>query len=592
MHPLSFRTWMVMLVVGATLPLLLLIAFALQLQREQQDEARSQLLRDRTTAAAHALGARLELAGGYLRVAATSREFAVANHRLVYDNAMQFLANQRLVAQVALFDGSGTALFWAKNDPSSQPPAAAVRGCRPQAQVSPTPPPRQVSTVKGAGVGEASLQVRISTSFPDEAGGSCELVALVPMQAFGTALRNEQWPAGWIAAVTDRSATILARSRAPDEFVGTTATSHLQHAIRTGYPTFFRGLSREGTPVMAFTTPIPGAGGWQVSVGVATEVLDGQIRATTGRLIAGAAAAILIGLAFALAVGKAIADDVRGISIGSDVHPADPGQAPRIREIRDVAAQLASFHQRLLDSARSQTAAIALLEGENRSRIAAEAVLKTTQLRLLDAQEAERRHLARELHDELGQELALLRMTMRSLESNLQAAGDDAAMLRDAIATVERLVAQVRSIAVELRPAQLDDLGLSAALKSMVRRAGEHARMQIDLVLPLDAPRLPGRCETALFRIAQAALTNAVRHSDSREIHIELQLSGDEAIVRVVDQGAGFDVNAVTDGLGVMIMRERAQALGGTVSIDSAPGQGTTIVARVPLKEMADADVQ
>jgi signal transduction histidine kinase len=200
---------------------------------------------------------------------------------------------------------------------------------------------------------------------------------------------------------------------------------------------------------------------------------------------------------------------------------------------------------------------------------------------LLRLQETERRSLALELHDELGQILAAIRLTLRGRRRK--------GRLEEAVALVDKAIEQVRNVALALRPASLDDLGLGAALRAYLdlqaKRTGLDVRLE---VAPLEE-RLPPAVETAAFRLVQEALTNVARHSGARRVDVELGVRDGSAEISVRDDGKGFDVRAARSraaagaSLGLISMEERAALAGGRLEIDSGPGRGTTLRARFPL---------
>jgi signal transduction histidine kinase len=204
--------------------------------------------------------------------------------------------------------------------------------------------------------------------------------------------------------------------------------------------------------------------------------------------------------------------------------------------------------------------------------------------RVVAAQELERARLARELHDETGQALTSILLGLKSLED--APAGDDG---RAALAEVRELVVStlqdVRSLAVELRPAALDDFGLVPALERLVGTFREQTGMTVDLENRLKDRRLPTDVETALYRIVQEALTNVVKHAEAGRVSIVLAHRDRSVAVVVEDDGSGFDPAAARDeGLGLVGMRERVGLVGGRLRIESAAGTGTTLVAEVPLR--------
>ena len=216
--------------------------------------------------------------------------------------------------------------------------------------------------------------------------------------------------------------------------------------------------------------------------------------------------------------------------------------------------------------------------------------LESLSARLLDVQEAERRLLARELHDELGQALTAVKISLHTARLQPDRAALDA-VLGETMTVVDQALAQVRSMSLQLRPSILDDLGLEAAvrwlLKSPAQPAGLAATVQIDL----PAERLPRALETTCFRILQESLTNMGRHAGASAV--EVRLAADDGVLRlsVADNGAGFDVAAAMDSaarggsLGLLSMRERAHLAGGALRIVSAAGRGTILTADLPIPD-------
>jgi signal transduction histidine kinase len=203
--------------------------------------------------------------------------------------------------------------------------------------------------------------------------------------------------------------------------------------------------------------------------------------------------------------------------------------------------------------------------------------------RIVDAQEVERRRLARELHDETGQALSSILLGLKSLDEQV---GNDAA--RQAVAEVRELVVStlhdVRRLAVELRPKVLDDFGLVAALERLTETFGAQTGIGVRFESGLPVGRLPADVETALYRIVQESLTNIVKHSHARNISIVLVRKPGAVAAVIEDDGQGFDANSVHDGgYGLVGMRERVGLLDGKLQIESSDGGGTTLVAEVPL---------
>lgn len=218
----------------------------------------------------------------------------------------------------------------------------------------------------------------------------------------------------------------------------------------------------------------------------------------------------------------------------------------------------------------------------------ARARLQALSNRMLEMQEAERRHIARELHDEIGQSLTAIKLSLEALA--LRSADQTARGLADEIAGVAgEVLDQVRRLSLDLRPPQLDDLGLSAALHWLVKRHTRQGGPAIVLEAPQELPRLGAQAETACFRIVQESLTNALRHAGAAQVRIVLR--ADDGLFRldISDDGCGFDVEAAQaralqgTSLGLVGMSERAALAGGEMNLVSHAGQGTRLSVRLPL---------
>jgi signal transduction histidine kinase len=202
--------------------------------------------------------------------------------------------------------------------------------------------------------------------------------------------------------------------------------------------------------------------------------------------------------------------------------------------------------------------------------------------RVVEAQELERRRLARELHDQTGQELTGVLLGLKAVEEAL----DPEALARAVAAVREQVVEtlhDVRRLAVELRPKVLDDYGLVAALERLTQTVAEQTGLAFDLEAQLGDERLPSEIETALYRMVQEALTNVVKHGQAGRVSIILARSQGSVTAVIEDDGRGFETDRIYEGLGLDGMRERLALLGGRLKIESRPGAGTTLAGEVPL---------
>jgi signal transduction histidine kinase len=207
---------------------------------------------------------------------------------------------------------------------------------------------------------------------------------------------------------------------------------------------------------------------------------------------------------------------------------------------------------------------------------------------MVAAHEQERRRIARDLHDVIGQALTAVKLNLESLRRDTAGRPSDGD-LRRSIAIVDQAMRDTRDIAVDLRPAILDDLGLVAAIRWYLARQGRLVGYRTSFVADAIPVRLNGDAESACFRVLQEALTNVARHAHASRVRVELRRRSTEIVLVVEDNGAGFDVlrlgrrRGSGPTLGLTGMSERMSTVGGSIELTSSPGLGTRIVARLPL---------
>jgi signal transduction histidine kinase len=220
---------------------------------------------------------------------------------------------------------------------------------------------------------------------------------------------------------------------------------------------------------------------------------------------------------------------------------------------------------------------------------AANQSLRDLTSRLLQLQDDERRRIARELHDSVGQMLVALNMNLSALGGDIERLAKTASTVKDSTSLVESLTSEIRTISHLLHPPLLDEAGLASALRWYVDGFAERSKIKVDLDIPTDFGRFSRELETAIFRVVQECLTNIHRHSDSPSAKIRLICSANDIRVEVKDRGIGIAPakkmameTAGTPGVGVRGMRERLRQLGGNLDINS-DGNGTCVVARLPI---------
>lgn len=217
-----------------------------------------------------------------------------------------------------------------------------------------------------------------------------------------------------------------------------------------------------------------------------------------------------------------------------------------------------------------------------------EAHLRQLSIFLQKVREQDRAHFARELHDELGQNLTALRIDFNTLAGDLGSTEPRVVARLEAIdRMIDSTVDSVRRICEDLRPGMLDDLGLEAALKSYTKRFTRQFGVACDISLEREDYGLDEPMTTAVFRIVQEALTNVARHAKAQNAMVSLQAHGEDLLLTIADDGCGLpaDVSGERKTFGLLGIRERVSMLGGNIAIDSAPGRGTHIEVTIPWRQ-------
>jgi signal transduction histidine kinase len=241
----------------------------------------------------------------------------------------------------------------------------------------------------------------------------------------------------------------------------------------------------------------------------------------------------------------------------------------------------------------STVLAMALYKHQAEARLQATTrQLKALSQRVLEAQEQERRRVALELHDELGQLLTAIKINLQLGERFKEKAPPE--LHTENLRIVEEALQQVRHLATRLRPSMLDDLGLAPALKWVAEQSASRGGFEVSFHHERTQVRLAPEIETACFRIVQEALTNISRHAQATRVDIDLRRDGTDLMLTVQDNGRGFDLAAMKaramagGSLGVLGMQERATLLGGRLDIDSTMDQGCIVTLRAPWRNLEE----
>jgi chemotaxis family two-component system sensor kinase Cph1 len=265
-------------------------------------------------------------------------------------------------------------------------------------------------------------------------------------------------------------------------------------------------------------------------------------------------------------------------------------QADRLaRERRGARIQRDALLARLDEKVAEGERVAAQLKQESDRRAILEHELSRVLRRTVVEQEAERRRIARELHDRLGQYLTAIRLDLDAITRDLTASGTVKARVDRLKILTADAGREVNHLAREIRPTALDDLGLQMAVQQLIEEWGERSALTFDLHLTLEGRRLKPAVETVLYRALQEAILNVVKHAEARRVGIILEASETEVRLIAEDDGKGFalaDSDAAGSSstrLGLLGMRERLALVGGSMEIETSPGQGTTLLIHVPL---------
>ncbi len=279
-------------------------------------------------------------------------------------------------------------------------------------------------------------------------------------------------------------------------------------------------------------------------------------------------------------------------------HPIRDGEG----QIRGFANVLRDETSRRIEAERSRSAASHthdVLLGQVRANVIAldrsKLELRALAARLISAQEDERRRLARDLHDDLGQELAVLQIQLEVALQNAEGISDQfLSALEAAVRRCQALSDRVRDLSHALHPSILADLGLADALQNLVESFRQTQSTVVQLSVDAPLRDLPLAITMAVYRVTQEALRNASKHAAGAAVNVVLSRSHDALYLEISDDGPGFDPAQARarQGLGLISMQERMHQVGGTLKVRSMPGSGTTIVASIPLAGQPDAASQ
>lgn len=343
----------------------------------------------------------------------------------------------------------------------------------------------------------------------------------------------------------------------------------------------FRSYERHGGRVLEISAPLLDGAAGTLRIGIGDRTLVRESEALTRAVVLSLVLCLVVGLGLALVLASFLVRPIRElVGVTHSLRAGDFSARARVHA-HDEVGTLAQAVNLMAEELQTYQARVSEKERSHQALLD----------RLVLAQEDERKSVARELHDQLGQSLSTVLLSVQNLCR-------DCHLGESRYAGIERelrgLIDEVRQLAWDIRPSLLDDYGLDSALERYVQEVSQRTQLPIDFhcVYPADAPRLPSRIEVTLYRVAQEAITNILRHAAAPSASVVLVRRDGHATLLVEDAGCGFDVGHVEQGgdrnaLGLLGMRERVALIGGELRIESEPGHGTQIQIKVPIAETA-----
>jgi len=319
-------------------------------------------------------------------------------------------------------------------------------------------------------------------------------------------------------------------------------------------------LVREGNRVLA-----------RLHVGISLARLNAQVEQTRVAIGAWSAFILTAGLIAVVFISNVLTRPLRHVAAGAArIAAGQFGQRVPAGRDDEIGQLAASFNEMAANVAERDAS---LRESHEQ--------LRQLSKRLLTVQEQERVRIAREVHDELGQALTAMKIDLQQIARRHTSLADP---LKPVAQTIDHIVDLVRRIASDLRPAILDDLGVSAALEQQLRRLRESSGIRTSLKVS-DEPELDMLTGATIYRITREALANVVRHAGASQVEVSLGTRGGAAVLEVRDNGRGITREEVSGprSLGLLGIRERAELLGGSMAIEGHPGAGTVLTVTLPM---------
>jgi signal transduction histidine kinase len=383
-------------------------------------------------------------------------------------------------------------------------------------------------------------------------------------------LRRQKMPSSWVAAILDNSQTIVSRTTRGDEFIGRQVSPAFKKALIAAREGTFDGATLEGINVLSGFSRSTGSG-WTVAIGVPKEGLFSFFRQALLANVIAAFVLLAVGVLLARAISNRIVASIRALrEPAATLGLPGPLLVPplNVQETHELGQFLIGAHS--------------IIEQRTAER-------DDLRRRIMSAQEEERLRLAHDLHDQTGQSVSAAILELKVVEGLVdEKARNRVRVLRNQL---DELSQMLHRIAWELRPASIDELGLTNALENYLEEWGKKHGIKTDFHCgDANLDRRSNEIRTTIYRVVQESLTNSAKHATSAS-HVSVVIGALDATLYLTidDDGRGFDVTTLSSRLGLAGMRERLLLVGGQLKIESSLNTGTTVFARIPLHSESNA---
>jgi len=361
----------------------------------------------------------------------------------------------------------------------------------------------------------------------------------------------------------------LSPKEIPSDLLETKPNAHLSSGS-------LRAYARHEGLILEVTVPVGSGAQGTVRLGVGDRIIAREMGSITRSLAISLTLCMVVGVSMAGFLASVLARPIRDLVQATQrLREGDFTVRARVFSLDEI-GHLAEAFNRMAEGLETYRRAVGEKEAARQMLIG----------KIVRAQEEERRHVARELHDQLGQ---MLSKTLLTVDSSCAACEGKQTQCPEISSDIRAMIDEVRMLAWNVRPSILDDYGLNRALEQYIGETAKRAGFALDYqsAIPSDTERFAGpEVEATLYRIAQEAITNIIRHAKATQASVILMCRENEIVLLVEDNGVGFDMEKgeAPRALGLMGMRERTALVGGELRIDSEVGKGTTVRVRIPLK--------